>query len=109
MSTHIPFPSDLKYPLIEVFYLYGHEPFVCGVNGAVGNGMIEGIEKDLDENREFLDKGDGTYLYRTTWQEAQTGEYGRVEIPGYWDLELIRFQSVDDLARELTHQEEDQS
>lgn len=105
----MPFPSDLKYPLIEVFYLEGESPFVCGVNGGIGDDMIEEIEKDLAESFEFMDKGAGTYLYRAAWQLPQVGDEGRIELPGYWDLELVRFQSVEQLSaeRDVWGQEDD--
>lgn len=98
MPTERPaFPSDRKHPLIEVFFLAGHEPFICGANGRINTQMLEQIEKDLAEEPACMNKGDGTYLFEAAWEPDQTGEFGRVELPGYWDLSFIAFQSVDEL------------
>jgi len=93
--SDIPFPSARRNPLIEVFYLHSHPPIICGADGYVDTHTFEEIEKDLAENPEFMDKGDGTYLYEAQWVDAQTNEEGRVELPSYWDLTLVRFQSID--------------
>lgn len=93
-----PFPSDQEKPIVEVFYQKGDDPFVCGLNGSTngGMGMIDEIEKDMIDNKEdAFPHGDGQYLYIATWEPAQTGEYGRIELPGYWDLDLIAFKPVE--------------
>lgn len=97
MNPDIPFPSVRKNPLIEVFYLKDHPPIICGAHGHIGGEMMDDIERDLADNPEFMDKGQGTYLYEATWISAQVGDEGRIELPSYWDLDLVRFQSVDEL------------
>ncbi len=86
---------DLSLTRVEVFYLKDHPPVICGWHGGFHDDMYESIEKDLQET--VFDKGSGTYLFETCWIEAQIGDEGRVELPGYYDLSLIRFQSVDEL------------
>lgn len=93
--TDIPFPSARRNPLIEVFYLHDHLPFICGANGHIGGDILEVIERDLIEYPELMIKGDGTYLFEANWVEAQVGEEGRAELPAYWDLTLVRFESIE--------------
>ena len=94
----IPFPSARIQPLIEVFFLHGHPPTVCGFYGHFHSDMIDAIEKDLEENPDFMDRGDGTYLYEARWESPQMGDEERVEIPGYWDLELVRYQPTNQMG-----------
>ena len=85
------FPSQIKQPLVEICRLEGHPLFVCGLQG--NPCMLEQLESELDEYTIF-NKGDGSYLCRAEWIEAQIGYEGRVEIPAYWDLDLIAFKSI---------------
>lgn len=85
------FPSDRAYPIVEVFSQEGDPVFVSGINGATNGDMVAQIEADLNERRDFMDKGDGRYLYRVVYESAQTDEEGRIELPGYWDLSLVAF------------------
>ena len=85
------FPSDREETFIEVFSQEGDPAFVCGLYGRTNGDMIEQIEKDLSDNRGFMEKGDGRYLYRVAYEPAQVGECGRIELPGYWDLSLVAF------------------
>ncbi len=85
------FPSDSKDTFVEVFAQIGDPVFICGLSGRVNGDMIEEIEKDLNENRETMDNGDGRYLYSVTWEPAQIGDEGRIELAGYWDLSFVDF------------------
>jgi len=85
------FPSDREETLVEVFSQEGDPAFVCGLCGRPNGDMIKQIEKDLNANRSFMDKGDGRYLYRVTYEEAQVGNEGRIELPAYWGLSLVAF------------------
>lgn len=92
------FPSARTPLLVEVFYLEDHEPLICGIHGLYSSQMVESIEKDLaEEPWQFFEKGQGTYVYEAVWIEAQVGELGRVELPGYYDLSLVGFQRAEDL------------
>ena len=89
------FPSDMQKCIVEVFYMRGDDAFVYGVNGKTSANMIEDIEQEFADNPdEGFDLGDGTYLYTATWQSAQIGDEGRVELRGYWDLTLIEFRPI---------------
>lgn len=89
------FISDMKSPIVEVFYIRDHPPFVCGINGHYCAEMIENIEETLSEDTEnTLDKGNGNYLYRATYVAAQHGENGRLELPAYWDLSYLAFRPI---------------
>jgi hypothetical protein len=85
------FPSDREETFVEVFSQEGDPAFVCGLYGRTNGDMIEQIEKDLNANRDFMANGDGRYLYRVTYESAQIGNEGRVELPAYWDLSLVAF------------------
>ena len=85
------FPSDREETFVEVFSQEGDPAFVCGLYGRTNGDMIEQIEKDLNDNRDFMEKGDGRYLYRVAYESAQIGNEGRIELPAYWDLSLVAF------------------
>lgn len=91
------FPSSRDPTLIEVFYLKDHPPIVCGIHGHYSTEMVESIEKDLSERPEYMEEGNGTYLYAIRWEPDQVGDEGRVELLGYWDLTLVRFQPIEEL------------
>lgn len=85
------FPSDREETFVEVFSQEGDPAFVCGLYGRTNGDMIEQIEKDLNDNRDFMKNGDGRYLYRVAYEPAQIDNEGRVELPAYWDLSLVAF------------------
>ena len=94
------FPSDREETFVEVFSQEGDPAFVCGLYGRTNGDMIEQIEKDLNDNRDFMEKGDGRYLYRVAYESAQIGNEGRIELPAYWDLSLVAFlPNVNDQPR----------
>lgn len=96
LVRHLPFPSDEGDQTIEVFYQKGDQAFVCGGHGSFTVGMIEDIEKDFADNTdEGFDCGDGVYLYVPRWVSPQVGDEGRIELPGYWDLELVGFKTIE--------------
>jgi len=93
---HLPFPSDDEEQTIEVFYQQGDPAFVCGAHGSLTGGMIADIEKDFADNPdEGFDRGDGIYLYVPRWVYPQVDGEGRIELPGYWDLELVGFKTME--------------
>jgi len=88
-----PFPSDSGKMTIEVFYQKGDPAFVCGAHGSITGRMIENIEKGFAANPdEGFERGDGIYLYAPRWESPQVGDEGRIELPGYWDLEEVGFK-----------------
>lgn len=93
---HLLFPSDKGETTIEVLYQKGDPAFVCGAHGSITGGMIEDIEKDFSDNPdEGFDRGDGIYLYVPRWEIPQVDNEGRIELPGYWDLELVGFKTAE--------------
>ena len=91
-------PSSIRVPLIEIFYLKGDPPFICGVNGHVTTWMLKEIEKDVDENADdFLCKGDGTYLFEVSRFNGQYGEEGRCEIAPCWELDFLDYYGILDI------------
>ena len=93
---NLPFPSDQGEQTIEVFHQQGDPAFICGAHGSITGDMIENIEKDFADNPdEGFDRGDGIYLYVPRWESPQVGDFGRIELPGYWDLELVGFKPME--------------
>ncbi len=99
------FPSSIRQPLVEVCWMgTGDPPFICGLHGNPCSLVLDVVEKDYIDNPDLWDstfnKGVGNYLFEATWNPPQIGDYGRVELPGYWDMEFLEFQSVDDWIHE---------
>ena len=88
------FPSDSPETLVEVFFQPGDPAFVCALHGKTGGDMIERIEKDLEDEPGVLNRGAGNYLFSTHWIEEQRGFEGRIELPGYWMLDLLDFRPI---------------
>ena len=76
---------------IKVFYQEGDDPFIYAVNGSFTIPQLEEIEKELNvsEYRELF-REDGEYLMNVYWNPSQTDEYGRVEVPGYWEFDVVQ-------------------
>ena len=80
---------------VEFFYLKGDPAFICRVDGRATVGALSDIEAEM--NNEMIDRnfpnGDGLYLFDAEHNAAQHGEYGRIELPAYWELELLEFRA----------------
>jgi len=82
---------------IEVCAIEGAPAFICGACGHVTVDMLSRIESDLAEiveEGETYAHGEGVHTYEVTFMSAQTGEFGRVEIPEHFELEHIRSRSL---------------
>jgi len=87
-------PSS-QSPELEIFFLSGEEPFVCGANGHITIAMLTEIEQDCCENvTDMFDQGDGSYLFSMHFNDAQRGDEGRIEIQAYWEFDLICFAPI---------------
>ena len=92
-------PSDLKDIQVQFFYSSTDEPpFICGAIGHVTSWLLEQLEKQVNENplEDTFAHGDGDYLFSANFQSEQRGEFGRIELPGYWELDLIEFRAYSD-------------
>ena len=92
-------PSDMKDIQVQFFYIAGGEPaFICGAIGHITSELLDVLEKEVNENplEDTFKKGEGDYLFSAKFQEEQRGDFGRVELPGYWELELIEFRECRD-------------
>lgn len=78
---------------VKVFYQKGNDPFIFEVNGKFTIPSLEEIEQDLQEYENW--KGDGEYLFRVHREQEQRGDFGRIEVPAYWDVDLLEFKPVD--------------
>ena len=79
-------------PIIQFFYQEGDDPFICGVNGRLTAGDISEIEEErVEDLGDLFTKGNGYYLCYATFNQEQRGEFGRIELPSYWDLDLIEY------------------
>ena len=80
---------------VDVFYLDGHDPFICGVHGKLTVAALSEIELDIQENPDFK-KGDGVYSYSVTRFEGQYGFEGRCELSPGWELVEHEFTPIDE-------------
>lgn len=96
----LPFPSDRKATLVEIFHLHGDPLFICGVHGHITGDMLDEVEKEAEENLTESGWEDGTYLFEVTYISAQTGEYGRVELSAYWHLERVGYRPIDNTSNQ---------
>jgi len=80
-------------PIVQIFYQKDVPVFICGFNGNPC-GVIEWLEKDFIDNPwEEATHGDGIYTYSAKYQAAETGEFGMIEFPEHWELDLISFSN----------------
>jgi hypothetical protein len=92
-------PSDLEGIQVQFFYLSTGEPaFICGAIGHITSGLLEQLEKEVNENplEDTFARGGGDYLFYAKFQSEQRGEFGRIELNGYWELDLIEFRELSD-------------
>ena len=82
---------------VDVLYMKGDEIIVTGASGAITRGLVEEWESEefplLDEDG-FFD-GDGVYTLSWTYRSAQTGEFGRVEVPAHFDWDVEGFEPIE--------------
>lgn len=81
----------------------GDDPFICGVSADF---CIETLQEIQEQYREeapppALPAGTCTATYAVSRQPDQVGDEGRVEMLGYWDLDLIRTTTDDDEANRI--------
>ena len=82
---------------IQVFWQKGDEPFITAANGPITlEAMTELSEECQECIPETFDEGDGDYLFSTRFNQAQIGEHGQIEIPAHWELDLLKFRSMDE-------------
>lgn len=68
----------------------GAPPFITAVNGKVILEVLGDIEHQLIED----ELADGFYVFTITHYTAETGEFGRIEIPEYWELDQVSFKAL---------------
>lgn len=86
---NIEWPCKRKDIILQLYVELPNYVEIMGINGSV-TGLTE-IKVQLEE---YLDEGDffsvsGIILCSATYQEAQQDEYGRTEIPSWWELTII--------------------
>lgn len=80
---------------VELFFIEGDDPFICGVRGYATIDIMEEIEQDCCENiKEIFTNGSGSYLFYATHSQAQIGDAGRIEIPSHWELALTEYKPL---------------
>ena len=63
------------------------EPFICEVYGKFTIQALHEIEEQfIDEPPDDWEYNVITVTCECNWEEPQYGDYGRVELSGYWDL-----------------------
>lgn len=90
-------PSKQKNTYIQLFYNGQDEPFICGANGHITQSHLDEIMVEIladDFKEENFCKGAGDYLFSIYFEDAQTGEYGVIEIPEHWEIDEVLFESI---------------
>jgi hypothetical protein len=88
------FDHYIKKPLLYVQYFGDGEVYISGCCGLLGT--IDEVEDMIKENEsEYFEKGEGDYYFKCTYNSEQTGEYGMVEVPAYWEADLVSFKPYD--------------
>lgn len=82
---------------VQVFFLDGHEPFICGVCGQVTTEHVREIEQEICESGLFT-AGSGDYLFECRHVPGQYGEFGMCEFAPGWEVKLIGLRSLEDEA-----------
>ncbi len=86
MIDKLIFGTDIY---IRVFHqLDEHDPFITAVSGNLTIENLETIEKELTANQP---ENSGEYIYSVTFQEAQLGEFGMIEIASYWETTEVSY------------------
>lgn len=80
--------------VIKVFFQKGDDPFICAVNGAVTVDDLAKIEEELTSEDHEFEKGDGDYVFGSTYYSGQFDDLGRCEIAPGWELAEISFEPV---------------
>ena len=89
------FPSGNKDSVVEVFYLEGHNAFIVGANGHITIEMIKMIEKDFADNQdEGFESGEGSYLFKVTYDSGMFDKMAKCEMSPYWQLDQIDFKPI---------------
>ena len=88
------FPSDEK-TTVQVFYMEEAEAFVMASTGHLTLTNLEDIEGELPEyGKDLFKHGDGEYVFSVSYEPAQTGEYGMIEIASYWELDFLNYRPL---------------
>ena len=75
---------------IKVFYQNGDDKFIFWIHGGFTVESLNEIENELnDPECQILFIEDGEYLLNVHWEKEQRGNYGMIELEGYWDFEVI--------------------
>jgi hypothetical protein len=85
--------------LIDVCYIEGDDPFICGVYGKAPLNTLADIEAQLCQSIEEEDgllTEEGEYRFTARYEPAQRGDYGRIECEAYWDLTQVSFTPLDE-------------
>ena len=95
-KTIVTMPSKRKKLYVEFFFTGEDRPFVCGADGNVS--CLDEIEENFLEEFDLSDDGTfkkaGYYLFKANYEQPQYGEFGMIELSGYWDLDLVAFEEV---------------
>lgn len=98
MEKWIVMPSSRNKTYVQFFYSGHDAPFICGADGHVTSDMMDEVESEYLEGFELCGsdvfKEAGDYLFQVNRESAQTGEFGRIEIPEYWNVCFVRFEPL---------------
>lgn len=102
-AVGMPWPTQSQKLYLEIAHAtiaWGEPAKVYAALGAVSLEKITSIEEQFNEMiaDEIFNQGEGIYLVSVDWEEAQY-EDGRLVFSGYWEIEVIDFQSFDELEK----------
>lgn len=80
---------------VTIFNQEGDEPFICAVNGKCTIQVLNDIEQEFKENYHNDCGDDGNYTFECTWFSGQYGEYHMCELAPGWELNQIKFESME--------------
>lgn len=83
--------------LLEVYWI-GCDPLITAINGRAPLHSLNEIEEGLAANGEdYLQLGEGLYIFEASYSAGQFGFEGRCEIAPDWELSCISFTKAEDV------------
>ncbi len=75
-----------------VTYLGPKEIYLTGLIGLLCG--LDDLETELqsEDSAELFEKGCGDYVFKCTYNEAQIGDFGAIELQEWWDIDEVAFK-----------------
>lgn len=86
------FITERSNKYVQYMYLGCDDVHFIACDGCFSDEDIETITAQLEESE--FPKGHGDYMYKVSYEPAQLGEYGAVEIAEYFELDEVLFRPM---------------